>query len=161
MSEHEQPTPPEQPPAPEAPTPPAWEPQGPSGPRASFGRRLVAFIVDWIILGVVFGILVAITGTTIAWVVGLLVGVAYYSFFEGGPRGQTPGKIVLDIRVVDFESGGAIGYGRGALRYVGRIISAIPCYLGYFWMLWDREKQCWHDKIATTVVVPTQYYPVS
>ena len=33
--------------------------------------------------------------------------------------------------------------------------------LGYLWMLWDREKQCWQDKIATTVVVPVQYYPVT
>lgn len=161
MSEHDAPTPPEQPPAPQASGPPAWEPQGPSGPRASFGRRLVAFIVDWIILGVVFGILYGIVGNNVAGIVAVLVALAYYAFFEGGPRGQTPGKMALDIRVVDFNSGGAIGYGRGALRYVGRIISAIPCYLGYLWMLWDREKQCWHDKIATTVVVPTEYYPVS
>ena len=34
------------------------------------------------------------------------------------------------------------------------------CYLGYFWMLWDGEKQTWHDKLATTVVVPVAYYPV-
>jgi hypothetical protein len=27
-------------------------------------------------------------------------------------------------------------------------------------MLWDDEKQTWHDKIASTVVVPTDQYPV-
>ena len=32
--------------------------------------------------------------------------------------------------------------------------------LGYFWMLWDREKQTWHDKFANDVVVPTSAYPV-
>ena len=35
----------------------------------------------------------------------------------------------------------------------GGIVSAIPLFLGYFWMLWDKEKQCWHDKIASDVVV--------
>jgi uncharacterized RDD family membrane protein YckC len=56
--------------------------------------------------------------------------------------------------------GGPIGYGRGLLRYVGKITSSIPCLLGFLWMLWDREKQTWHDKIATTVVVPVDAYPV-
>jgi hypothetical protein len=27
-------------------------------------------------------------------------------------------------------------------------------------MLWDKEKQTWHDKLATTVVVPESAYPV-
>lgn len=140
---------------------PAWQPEGPSGPRASFGRRLVAVIVDTIVLLVAFGVVFAIADTGVAYGVTLLLGLAYYTFLEGGPRGQTLGKMALDIRVVDFRTGSAIGYGRGALRYVARIVSSIPCYLGYFWMLWDREKQTWHDKMATTVVVPTQYYPVS
>jgi len=29
------------------------------------------------------------------------------------------------------------------------------------WMLWDREKQCWHDKTANSVVVPEPAYPVN
>jgi uncharacterized RDD family membrane protein YckC len=44
---------------------------------------------------------------------------------------------------------------------VGRILSAIVCLLGYFWMLWDKEKQTWHDKFAASVVVPTSAYPVA
>jgi uncharacterized RDD family membrane protein YckC len=46
-----------------------------------------------------------------------------------------------------------IGYTRGFLRYIGRIISSLPIGLGYFWMLWDPQKQTWHDKIANSVVV--------
>jgi uncharacterized RDD family membrane protein YckC len=139
---------------------PAWQGQGPSGPRASFGRRLVAVIVDSVVLLVVYGILFAIADDVVAYGVTLLVGLLYYALLEGGPRGQTLGKMALDIRVVDFRTGGQIGYGRGVLRYIGRIISSIPCYLGYLWMLWDREKQTWHDKIATTVVVPVDFYPL-
>jgi hypothetical protein len=28
-------------------------------------------------------------------------------------------------------------------------------------MLWDPNKQTWHDKMATSVVVPTSAYPVA
>ncbi len=62
--------------------------------------------------------------------------------------------------MLDFRAGGSIGYGRGLLRYIARILSAIPLFLGYFWMLWDKEKQCWHDKIAGSVVVPIEAYPL-
>jgi uncharacterized RDD family membrane protein YckC len=51
----------------------------------------------------------------------------------------------------DLQPG--IGMGQAGLRYVGKIISGIPCGLGYFWMLWDDQKQCWHDKIASTKVI--------
>jgi uncharacterized RDD family membrane protein YckC len=140
---------------------PAWAAQGPSGPRASFGRRFVAYLVDVILIGIVGGILVAIFGTGVGYGLDLLVGIAYFGYLEGGPKGQTLGKMALGIRVVDFSTGGPIGYGRGVVRYLGRILSGIVFLLGYLWMLWDKEKQTWHEKIATTVVVPVQYYPVS
>ena len=59
----------------------------------------------------------------------------------------------MNIRVVDFNTGGEIGFAKGFLRYVGRIVSSIPCLLGYFWVLREPEKQTWHDKIANTLVV--------
>ena len=83
----------------------------------------------------------------------LLAGIAYYTYLEG-TSGQTLGKKALGIRVVDLGGGGSIGFGRAFLRYIGRIVSAIPLFLGYFWMLWDKEKQTWHDKFANSVVVP-------
>ena len=163
MSEQDPPVPqsaPSQiPPVP--PADPAWAAQGPSGPRASFGRRFVAYLIDVILIGIVGGVLVAIFDTTVGYGLDLLVGIAYFGYLEGGPKGQTLGKMALGIRVIDFNTGGPIGYGRGVVRYLGRIISGIVCLLGYLWMLWDKEKQTWHDKIATSVVVPVQYYPVS
>ncbi len=140
---------------------PAYQPKGPSGPRASFGRRLIAIIVDDILVGIVYGILYAVIGRGGAYGLGLLVSVAYFTFFEGSASGQTVGKRIVDIRVIDYASGGSIGYGRALLRQVGRIVSGLACLLGYLWMLWDKEKQTWHDKIANTVVVPVEYYPVS
>lgn len=133
---------------------------GPSGPRANFGQRLGAYLVDVIILAVPYLILFAILDDVVAYVITLVIGIAYFAYFEGSASGQTVGKKLLKIRVVDFGSGGAIGIGRALVRYVARIVSSIPCALGYLWMLWDREKQTWHDKLSTTVVVPESAYPV-
>jgi uncharacterized RDD family membrane protein YckC len=132
---------------------------GPSGPRASFGRRLVAFLIDGLLISIVYWVLLAID-RNLGQLLGLVIAFAYFGFFEGSPSGQTVGKRALGIRVIDFTAGGPIGFGRGLLRYLARLLSTIACFLGYFWMLWDKEKQCWHDKIATTVVVPVAYYPV-
>ena len=132
-----------------------------SGPRAGFGRRLAAALVDALLLGVVYAIFGAVTGNAnAAYLVFLLLGIAYTVYFEGSGSGQTVGKKLLNIRVIDFGTGGSIGYGRALVRYVGRILSSIPLYLGYLWMLWDREKQTWHDKLSNAVVVPTGAYPV-
>jgi uncharacterized RDD family membrane protein YckC len=131
-----------------------------AGARANFGQRLGAYLVDVVLIWIVYGIFWALANRTLAWFVGLVAGLAYFTYFEGGPTGQTLGKRMVGIRVYDFAQGGPIGYGRGVLRYIGRLISGIPCALGYFWMLWDKEQQTWHDKIATTVVVPTSDYPV-
>jgi len=144
----------------EVPQPPASFGDGPSGPRAGFGRRLVALLVDGIVLWVVDGILWALTNQNLASGVATLFSLAYYTYFEGSASGQTVGKRALGIRVIDFRSGGSIGHGRAFIRWISRILSAIPCLLGYFWMLWDREKQTWHDKLSTSVVVPTSAYPV-
>ena len=133
----------------------------PRGPRASFFARLLAVIVDGIILIIVGIVLRAAIGKVPGEAVSIVVGIAYVGFFEGSNSGQTIGKKALGIRVVDFRTGGPIGYGRGVLRYLARIISTIPCLLGYFWMLWDKERQTWHDKLISDVVVPTSAYPVS
>ena len=46
---------------------------------------------------------------------------------------------------------------RSALfRYLGIYLSAIFLGLGAIWMLWDRNKQTWQDKIANTYVIKTQ-----
>jgi uncharacterized RDD family membrane protein YckC len=90
-----------------------------------------------------------------------LLSIAYYVYFEGSAAGQTLGKRAMGIRVIDFDNGGPIGYGRAFVRWIGRIVSAIPCGLGYFWMLWDKQKQTWHDKFAKAVVVPADAYPVN
>jgi uncharacterized RDD family membrane protein YckC len=133
----------------------------PSGPRAGFWRRFAAAFVDGILLGVVNFILRKIVGASGGSGLGLLVSLAYFTYFEGGATGQTLGKRALGIRVIDFGGGGSIGYGRAFIRWIGRFVSAIALLVGYLWMLWDSERQTWHDKFANAVVVPVSDYPVS
>lgn len=133
---------------------------GASGPRASFGLRFVAAVIDGIAMFVVSYILGLLLGT-LGSLLALVAGVGYYAYFEGSPSGQTPGKRAMNIRVIDYLNGGPIDPGRALIRYLARILSSIPCGLGYFWMLWDPQKQTWHDKLSNTVVVPTSAYPVT
>ena len=90
-----------------------------------------------------FGVLLALA---------VVAAIVYFGKLEGG-SGQTLGKKALGIRVVDSRTGGSIGVGRGVGRYFARILSSFLCGLGYLWMLWDPEKQTWHDKIVNSYVV--------
>jgi uncharacterized RDD family membrane protein YckC len=130
-----------------------------SGPRAGFWRRFAAGFVDGIILLVIDIVLrIALKGA--GSIVSLLATIAYFTLFVGATRGQTPGMSALGIRVISFDGSGAIGYGRAFIRFIGGYVSTIPIFLGFFWMLWDKEKQCWHDKFASDVVVPVSAYPI-
>jgi len=131
-----------------------------SGPRAGFWRRLGGAFIDGILLGIVDAVLRAILGYGAGVSLGFIASIVYFTALIGSIRGQTVGQMALGIRVIDFNTGGPIGYGRAFVRWIVSIVSAIVFFLGYLWMLWDKEKQCWHDKAANDVVVPVQYYPV-
>jgi uncharacterized RDD family membrane protein YckC len=132
---------------------------GPSGPRAGFWVRFAAALLDGIIIGVVGALLQAIVGDVLGFFVSTALGFGYYGYFEGGPAGQTLGKKLLDIRVVRLADGGPLGWSTALLRHLCSYLSAIPCGLGYFWMLWDPEKMTWHDKLSATVVAPASAWP--
>jgi uncharacterized RDD family membrane protein YckC len=145
--------------APAAPPEPAYSTKGASGPRAGFWARFGALIVDALVLLIPSIILLLIFKQGAAYqALNTILSLAYFTYFEGGATGQTVGKKVLGIRVYDLRQGGPIGYGRGFLRQIGKYLAAIPLFLGYFWMLWDKESQCWQDKIAGSVVVPADAY---
>jgi uncharacterized RDD family membrane protein YckC len=146
------------PPPPETAGPPATG--GASGPRAGFWRRFAGLIIDAILVGIADAILRAILGYGAGVSLGVVVSIVYFTVLIGNSRGQTVGQMALGIRVIDFNTGGPIGYGRAFIRWLVAIVSGAVILLGYLWMLWDKEKQCWHDKAANDVVVPVQYYPV-
>ena len=133
---------------------------------APFSSRFIANLIDGLILGLVTGVLyipvvLTTTGTgepnaminlavnLIVWIVNIV----YYIYFIG-KSGQTPGKRILKIKVVKKEGNAAPGYIGAFLReFVGKFISGIVLGLGYVWILFDKQKQGWHDKIAGTIVV--------
>ena len=86
-------------------------------------------------------------------VLGALV-VAFLYLRALGKTGQTWGRKIAGIRVVSKDNGQPIGFGRALGRQLlGNIVSNAVCYLGYLWMLWDKDKQTWHDKIVGSVVI--------
>jgi uncharacterized RDD family membrane protein YckC len=91
----------------------------------------------------------------IAWRgVALVVGVGFYHIFFLTLANRTIGKAVMGLQVVPLR-GGRIGIVRATLRYLGYIVSIIPIFLGFIWILFSRKRQGWHDKIAGTCVVYT------
>jgi uncharacterized RDD family membrane protein YckC len=82
--------------------------------------------------------------------------VAFYWFLVTrlGRTGQTPGRKIAGVRVVDRVTGQPIGAGRAVGRYAfAMFISGQVCYLGYLWALWEPQKRTWHDMIVNSVVV--------
>jgi uncharacterized RDD family membrane protein YckC len=137
-----------------------YAPGGPSGPRASFGQRLLAYLVDGLVFVIPAIILFVLFKPALAYLILIVAVIAYFVTLQGGPTGQTVGSKALHIRVVDFNTGGPIGYGRAFLRFLVQSIFSGILYLGYLWMLWDREKQTWQDKASNSVVVPESAYPI-
>ncbi|HEX8093644.1 RDD family protein [Jatrophihabitans sp.] len=121
------------------------------------GARFGAFVIDVIILAVVGGILTFLLGQDLSSLLQLIIGFAYFGYLIG-VRQQTVGMQVLNIRVVDANTGGPIGVGRGLLRYLVQSLTGLLCLVGYFSPFFDRTKryQGWHDKAAGDFVVNTR-----
>ncbi len=65
----------------------------------------------------------------------------------------TPGKLLLDCRVVDSRTLQPLSLKQATIRALGYIISALPFYLGFVWIAFDKRKQGLHDKLAGSVVL--------
>ena len=117
---------------------------------ATQGRRLAGYIVDSIIVVLTFGV---------GWLVWLLL---------VAPRGQSPGKQLLGMYIIRADGSRA----GGGYTWVRELIiktllfGAIFAILGAFtgglgqllwvipavWCVWDAERQCLWDKVASTYV---------
>ncbi|MEK7164228.1 MAG: RDD family protein [Patescibacteria group bacterium] len=129
---------------------------------ASFWRRAGAVLLDGLIVSVGNSLVTVVVNlvvrqeavaSTITQIISLIISVGYYVYFIGN-RGQTPGKMVLKIKVQKLEDGSNLGYPGAFMREVlGKFVSGVVFGLGYLWMIRDKDKQTWHDKIAKSVVV--------
>jgi len=126
-----------------------------------FWIRVAAAIIDYLVISVVSSLLSLILYVGAfpfevgGGVFAILVFWLYHWLFIG-LKGQTLGKMALGIKVVN-AAGSVPGLGRAALREIpGKILSAIAVCLGFLWVIWDGQKQGWHDKIASTHVVKSR-----
>ncbi|GJF29596.1 hypothetical protein KNE206_22960 [Kitasatospora sp. NE20-6] len=152
---------------------------------AGWGSRVAAYIVDYLIVGVPTGILYGIgvgvgaeqatctsdpdtfayscTGGGISGLglaimgIGWLIAIAgaLWLIHQEGTTGQTPGKKMVNIRVLREADGQPLGFGMAFVRKLCHVVDGFCC-LGYLWPLWDAKKQTFADKIMSSVVVKSQ-----
>jgi uncharacterized RDD family membrane protein YckC len=121
---------------------------------AGFGERLVAYLIDFAILFVINMVVQLVLGSVLGGLVAFVIGIAYVIGFWT-TSGATPGKKLMKLQVVQQSDGQIPTVGTAVLRYVGYIASAVVVFLGYLWIIWDPNKEGWHDKIAKTRVIKT------
>ena len=130
------------------------------------GRRVLAIIVDGLVLGVLFWVMSLIFGAssaeggmasaslgTLGTLLYLILAFAYFTLLEGN-RGQTLGKMLLGIKVVREDNGEVPGLGAAAIRTVLRLIDGIFAYLvGFIAIQISSKNQRLGDMAANTLVV--------
>lgn len=92
-------------------------------------------------------------GPTVASLLTTLYILGYHLFFMV-LMGQTPGKVLMGLRVVQTD-GGRLNAWRAFVRVIGYLVSALPLFLGFFWVIIDDRRQAWHDKLAGTFAIYT------
>lgn len=68
-------------------------------------------------------------------------------------KGATPGKRLMHCKVVDAETLGQLSWRQAVTRLLTYALSILPFYLGFFWIIWDKHRQGFHDKLAHTLVL--------
>lgn len=165
-----------------APGTPATPVPGDSVPRlAGFGQRLGAALLDGLIISVplfgamsaLFVVVAVVAGAAldgsrgpgpaafggvvvlgVFMLAAIVLPLLYAVGFEGSPQGQTIGKWMVGIRVVDGPTAGRLGTSKAFVRVLVRtFLSGAVFALGYLWMLWDDQGRTWHDLAADSRVV--------
>src|SRR5690348_1018871 len=141
------------------------------GLHAGFWRRVVAYLIDGLILSPVFVVLYLVVAGSSAvplamqpggmvpfrvfpslWLVWILVPWLYFALCECSAWQATPGKLALGLGVTD-EYGRRIGFGRATGRFFGKFLSGFILDIGYMLAGWTERKQALHDLMAGCCVV--------
>ncbi|GAB5374747.1 MAG: hypothetical protein AcusKO_12090 [Acuticoccus sp.] len=139
-------------------------------PIASVWRRFAATLADLAILASVLAALAGLgvrlyTGSThddpAAGTVSYnfqtsmatnVVVIAYFFVLSAFLR-RTPGKWLLSLEVISADNGTRVGVGQHIGRTAAVLVSLLTLTLGYFWLVVDRRRRTFHDKLASTLVV--------
>jgi uncharacterized RDD family membrane protein YckC len=146
------------------PPPPVWNAQPPAGQPTGYGGfwiRVVAYIIDAILLSVAAGVIGVVTGGGYDDLehinysgsgISLVVGWLYFALMESSERGATVGKMAVGLRVVT-DQGLRLSFLHATGRYFAKFISAIILGLGFLMIAFSDRKRGLHDMIAGTLVV--------
>jgi uncharacterized RDD family membrane protein YckC len=130
---------------------------------AGFWWRALAFILDWIVLTVIDGIVAFAAGID-AWLhnafayrstIGFytfVIGLLYFPLMESSRLRATLGKLACGLVVVD-EDGRQLGFSRAFGRNLGKVVSAAILMIGFLMAGWTQRKQALHDMMAGCLVL--------
>jgi uncharacterized RDD family membrane protein YckC len=134
------------------------------------GLRLVATIIDWVVLFVIMYVVALATGNVgeagfemqgTPALLGFVLWFLYYVAMEA-TTGATLGKMAVGIRVVRADGASPIGWGPSIIRNVLRIVDGLFVYLiGAVLVMTSPTKQRLGDRVAGTVVVKRGSAPVA
>ncbi len=134
---------------------------------ASLGLRLLAGVIDALILGAIGSLVLYLTLRICSVPLSrlavippvpfvsflLLIAGGYFTLFTAA-GGQTIGKMAVGIKVVPMdERQGRVPLGNSMLRAAAYAISALPAGLGFFPALVAADRRAIHDRLADTRVV--------
>ncbi len=132
---------------------------------ASMGARTIAFIIDdlsitllvavmlWDVISASGGDLIAVMGImNSAFFQIVFIKFIYQTFFVWY-YGATVGKLIVKIRVIDFDDFGRVSLINSAVRSAGRIVSEMLLYIGFIMAFFTDSRQTFHDKFGKTLVV--------
>lgn len=128
---------------------------------AGFWRRFVASVVDSILLTVIFNLLMWFVlpeslknSQVFLFLITIIPTWLYYALLESSAKQGTLGKVILGMKVVDYNNQ-RISFARATGRYFSKIISAVILMIGFIMVAFTAKKQGLHDMIAGTLVVKT------
>lgn len=149
----------------------AQAPYGPQGNQfgppqyyANWGRRALAYLIDFAPVIVVYVIAGISVSTERHWEESLVPAVVivaivwlgwsiFNRWYLQGKTGQSFGKRVAKIKLVRADTGRPTGFGVALVRDIAHAVDNLICYLGWLWPLWDDKSQTLADKMAGTVVI--------
>ncbi|RAJ24308.1 RDD family protein [Pedobacter cryoconitis] len=131
---------------------------------ASFDQRLLAAVIDYFILFLVYIVVVLCCfafvngqGERISFALLLLPLIPVFKFVygvfaEASAKQGTIGKRLLSIKVTDM-GGARVSIGLSFVRNLGKILSVAPLFFGYLYSFLNKKQQCFHDVAAGTLVI--------
>lgn len=136
---------------------------GASTTYAGFWTRAAAFIIDLLIAGAAAAIISRILfGNYYMYdnpgndpgpgAVSLIVNWIYFAWQESSVRQATIGKLAVGVKVCT-ENGERLTFANATGRYFAKILSAIILLIGFLMVVFDKQKQGLHDKLAKTFVI--------